>query len=151
MDALLANCPAGYEAYPGLKYQYRVAAAPATWQLAEDDCRDDTAEAITHLPLFTDAPQLDVFSGYFFNVDPSPFYLFAGYARDQVGGPFRGVTGAVIPAELWEQNEPNNLGGVETVTAVERESRRLEDVRPDLAKPYVCVCDGRTASETFNL
>lgn len=152
-DGGLASCPADYVEVDELPYRYRAATSPAVWQAADDDCRDDSETAITHLPVFASSGELAVFALRFFVGSPPPPYLHAGYARDidQDPNSFRPVTGGAMVSGLWASSEPNNLGGTETVTAVEIDSRALEDGSPTSVRSYVCVCDGVPANERFNL
>ena len=150
---VLATCPTSYAHLIGLPYRYRSSSANADWKTAEDSCRNDSVGAITHLPVFGSVAELAVFADHFFALPSPPPYLHAGYARDLAADvrAFRAVTDGPILPELWGQSEPNNLSGADTVTGVEIDSRRIDDLPPTRSYPYVCVCDGVSATAMFSL
>lgn len=145
----LEDCPLDYARFGTETTRHRIVTTNSQWGPAQADCLDDTPEGITHLAVIDSFTEIDSI----YTVAEPGQNLWVGYARDLTGDPFTffAVTGEPLdPASsLWAGNEPNNFGGDEN--AVLLEDRGFNDDGADQNHDYVCECDGRQTTRTFQL
>ena len=145
-------CPATYTSVERAKSKYRYVAQQRLWDEAAADCRNDDATN-THLVVFDDAAEIAAMRTLV--ADAQIYTLHVGYARDTDGDPrvFYAVTGETLDLmsptwDLWQQGEPNNFNGIETIVFIEHD-KSLMDGEPSRSQRYICECDGRPATRTF--
>ena len=138
---------------------YRFRAEPKEWVQADQDCRDHSETAVTHLPVFDDLDELQAFREARRSImDEARWVSPAGYARNRGGNPdvFRAVTSGQIDraSPLWATGEPTGgVDGNETVTYVGWDVP-LFDAPPMWVhgpEAYLCQCDGVPATRRFVL
>jgi hypothetical protein len=150
-------CPGSYIAFPEAPEvsRYRWGSPKVTWQAAELDCEDDSPFLVTHLVVFDRPGEMavvrDTLDGMF-----GGFAAHAGYARNVLDNPyeFYAVTGEALPVSgpPWNMNEPTGVIGAGEETTVRFESfADLTDQPWDSAFSFLCECDQRPVTKTFQL
>lgn len=150
-------CPTTYEVFaeaPSVS-MYRWVGNNVAWASAEQDCVDDSPYPITHLVVFDRVGEMaavrDVLDAKF-----GQFASHAGYARNVLDNPFEfyAVTGELLPQTRppWNMNEPTGTVGAGEETTVRFESfADLVDQPWDTVLSYLCECDQRPETKTFDL
>ncbi len=149
-DANLDLCPPSYAPVQGGATRYRFILDKHDWVLAQADCADDSSPPITHLVELDDLAELGAVRDAF--PAPDPWEAHTGYARDTTGDPFvfHATTGTLLPlgSPLWAGMEPN--GGDEDATFFGH-NFNLADAPWAISRFYICECDGRPVTRTFDL
>lgn len=150
-------CPPEYRAVAG--GMYRFVYEPAEWLIADAKCRSHATGA-THLVVFDDLLEQQAVLAA---VDlPAPWEVAVGYGRDAQSDrrTFYAVTGEVLLEEspLWAVNEPDgplvDTNGKEIEESIVLSSNFLSlfDAPPKFGiDGYICECDGRAATEAFDV
>lgn len=150
-------CPDSYAPLAGMTSKYRYVGTWRLWDEAAADCANDSA-GTTHLVVPDDMAEIVAIRTLV--TDGMTYTVHVGYARDTAaagGDPrvFYAVTGETLDLnapgwELWNPNEPNNQGGIETIVFIEHD-KTLMDGEPFREQRYVCECDGRVPARQFTL
>jgi len=150
------ECPLTYQTIEGggPVSSYRYFQRAVTWAEAEADCEND-APGDTHLVVFDSTDELVAVRQLV--TDVTSYNLFVGYARNFGDDPFvfYAVTGETVESGtpewyLWQAGEPNNFNGIETITFIESVAT-MRDGEPTRTERYICECDGRPVTRTFQL
>ena len=145
------SCPADYVSLGGQPTRYRIVeSTDVLWPVAAADCVDDS-DGLTPLAVLDRAGEIDASHSGFTDPTKNPW---VGYARDVAAADpfesFESVFGERLPKmnSLWNNTEPSNSPPGEPV--VQLRGNGLNDDALDVKKVYVCECDGRRATRTFD-
>lgn len=153
-----AACPDDYIAIPNtpIESRYRFSGTSFPWELAELDCENDGAPAITHLAVFDNALEMVALRDYLSMTNAGYFIAWVGYGRDLFTDPtsFFAVTGESVPDTQppWNATEPNNgYGAGEEPVVWFDTSHDLVDGPADYSTSFLCECDHHAVTKQFQL
>jgi hypothetical protein len=146
------QCPATYAlVLPNQTSRYRVIRGDGTAWDHSDDCNDDLPGA-THLVAIDNQAELDQVEAALTaigDLEDNRAWIGAVQLRGQAepGIGWLSITGGPLDLALWDQGEPNDVGGdeddQENFGSVERNRDGLYDFTTDDTTGGMCECDGK--------
>jgi len=133
-------CPAGYTRVAAAGRSAYRAAGAGRWRAAEADCENDGPGA--HLAVIDDTTEALVARILAGGED-----VWVGVSDRVDDGVYRTVLGELATFLPWAAGEPNDLGQEDCVE-LDGLDRTYNDSNCQLAKPYICECDGRAADRS---
>jgi hypothetical protein len=130
---------------------YKIVETTVSWEAAATECGLDGS----HLAVPDDRDELELLQEQLqMRGTPEGFWL--GIGRDTTAAPrdatsFFEVTGDQASISLWHDDEPDNGDGTGGEVVVRFDANAgFIDVVPDSRLGFICECDGRPVTKTFD-